>query len=526
MPMSVIRDTELLRKSRFIRAKKRFSASRLISTRQLKLHPTRQLGAAFLVMIMLICMILALNYALPELYRMARSNYAFSISKPWIYTHVSFADGMPRTVLTVQDIRQIASLDQVSYTSALWSEQVNLMMELDGEAPEYFRYGGGENGHLYPEDGFWSRHEREEYEIMREEVGIEEGKEAVVYRLTVLDDVQMKKLEGYVESGKIDWAAIDAGREVIAYAPDIWMEITYNEEGEETGYSSYTGDEDTDRYGQWNRKIENDAFYAGQELDVVQLFLYQDEAEQFSQSDDDFEEKVYSAAHWADASVTVGAVLTGGSLNDLEAEPAPSIITSFAGARAMGLTLGAPNVLIGLNGEVDLETEKNLEERIAAIAARGEGAYLFNEMEWYRENQQRFKSMLLVFICVTLVFFAVSVGIIAGNVSRRVRAESRMIGTLRAVGADAKAVAGCYVGQIAMSIAIGAAATLALYGWGLWFMYRTTTYTFQEYSGYSLISIASALLVATGCYACCRWSLSMRLRSVMARSIIENIREL
>ncbi len=527
MPMSVIRDTELLRKSKSIRAKKRFSAPRLISLRQLKLHPTRQFGAAFLVMVMLVCVILALNYALPEIYRMARGNYAFSISKPWIHTYVDFADGMPRTAVTVQDIQQIASLDHVSYAAASWSEQVNLIVELGGEAPEYFRYGGRGNDHLYPEDRLWSTHTQEEYEILREELGIEEGKDVVVYGLTVLDDAQLKKLDRYVESGKIDRAAIDAGREVIVYAPDIWVNVTYNEDGEVTGYGSYSGDEDTGRYGEWDRKLENEVFYAGQELGVNQMFLYQDEAERLSQSDDDFERKAYEMAHRADASVTVSAVLTGGSLNDLEYHPGPSIITTLAGARAMGMTVGAPNVMIGLEGEVDLETEKYLEGRIEAIAARGEGAHLFNQMAWYRENQQRFKSMLLVFACVTLVFFAVSVSIIAGNVGRRVRAESRMIGTLRAVGADAKAVAGCYVGQIVMSVAMGTAVTLAGYGALLLHFFRADDgYSFQVFGEYAPISVASALLIAAGCYACCRWSLSMSLKSVMKKSIIENIREL
>ena len=145
-------------------------------------------------------------------------------------------------------------------------------------------------------------------------------------------------------------------------------------------------------------------------------------------------------------------------------------------------------------------------------------------MKWYRENQQMFRNMLLVFLCMTLVFFAVSVSIIAGIVGLRVRAENRMIGTLRAVGADAKAVAGCYVGQIVMSVLLGTVFALALYGMFLFGI--ADSYTFYDLSPYIPHTLISILLVSAGCYFCCRWSLNMSLRSVMKKSIIENIREL
>ena len=521
MPMSVIRDTELLRKSKSIKAKKRFSAPRLISVRQLKLHPTRQIGAAFLTAIMLICMIIGINYALPQLSKVVDDSYAFDIGDPWGWIPVDFADAMPRTALTVQDVRQIAALDHVAYAGARWSTQVNLIMEMGETAPEYFRYSW-ENDQLYPEEA--SKYVLEEYEIVRELLDIERGKEVVTYNLIVLDDSQMSRLERYVESGKIDMAAVNAGREVIAYAPDIWLEISYDENGKENGYGSYSGDEREGKYYQWNKKVENDAFHAGQEMDIVQMYLYADEAEQYSQSDEDFERKVYSAAHRNEASVTVGAVLMGGSLNDLDVDVRGGMITSVAGAQAMGMELGAPYVNIGLNGEVDQETETYLQERIEAIAARGEGTSVFNQMAWYRENQQMFRNMLLVFLCMTLVFFAVSVSIIAGNVGRRVRAESRMIGTLRAVGADAKAVAGCYIGQIVMSVALGTSFALALYG--VFLLGIADSYTFYDLSPYIPHTLISVLLVSTGCYFCCRQSLNMSLRSVMKKSIIENIREL
>ena len=54
MPMSVIRDTAMLRRSRGVKSKKEFSATRLIASRQVRFNPTRQIGAALLVGTMLL----------------------------------------------------------------------------------------------------------------------------------------------------------------------------------------------------------------------------------------------------------------------------------------------------------------------------------------------------------------------------------------------------------------------------------------------------------------------------------------
>ena len=55
MPMSVIRDTAMLRRSKGVKSKKVFSATRLIASRQVRFNPTRQFGAALLVGLMLLC---------------------------------------------------------------------------------------------------------------------------------------------------------------------------------------------------------------------------------------------------------------------------------------------------------------------------------------------------------------------------------------------------------------------------------------------------------------------------------------
>ena len=55
MPMNVIQDSATLRRSKGVKSKKEFSTPRLMASRQLRLNPTRQIGSALLVALMLFC---------------------------------------------------------------------------------------------------------------------------------------------------------------------------------------------------------------------------------------------------------------------------------------------------------------------------------------------------------------------------------------------------------------------------------------------------------------------------------------
>ena len=51
---------------------------------------------------------------------------------------------------------------------------------------------------------------------------------------------------------------------------------------------------------------------------------------------------------------------------------------------------------------------------------------------------------IMILSGMILLFFAVSVFMQMTGVSRQIRSDTRMIGTLRAVGADLKTLVGCY----------------------------------------------------------------------------------
>ena len=113
MPMSVIRDTELLRKTKGIKSKKQFRVHSLISRRLLRLYPSRQIGSILLVALMLFCVVCAIicvNVGSPYI---AKDTPAFVITTQNSGNY-GFVSILPNHPLSNQSLAQINKLPNVS----------------------------------------------------------------------------------------------------------------------------------------------------------------------------------------------------------------------------------------------------------------------------------------------------------------------------------------------------------------------------------------------------------------------------
>ena len=542
MPMGVLRDTALLRKAASFQSKQSFRATELIAARQLRIHPWRQLGAALMVMATLICTAFVGEMGYDAMSELSRSHpVAFTLTPyGWIAAHgYAFAAMKPENQLSEQDVAQIRNLPQVAYASFDGQTDVNLIF--NGELPEYFQtmagttgraddgetvweysvFGGGSGMNylaltdddpeppeaLYEEDSaaWYRRNTWEKYRQMRAvmEAHNLSGK-PIRLTLFIIDLSQVDFTDGIAE-GKVDLAAIDAGEQVLVYAPTYYVSKTEN------------GDLIAATYV-WNRRealaeYHNDYFYAGQRLDLTQLLC-----------DSPAGTETYDAwlAGYAqmernDATVTVGAVLDGKSIRD----EALCLLTTEAGARALGFPATfVSGMQISLTGDVDRETEEALEARLERIAMRGD-MRVYNWLQSWREEVASMKQAFALFIALLLLFFTVAVAMQVGNAGRRIRSDARMIGTLRAVGADEKALLGCYRLPLLLTTGIGTALGIALYlVFAVWYSSQTMLHLHPY-------AIAPAMLVlAALCALCCLEGLKMRLKTVLDQSIVENIREL
>lgn len=532
MPMSVIRDTAMLRRSKRIRSQKNFSAPKLISARQVRFHPSRQIGASALVGLMLLCVGL-LSVMLSEYHNYSyREQAGFTLYNshgiPAIECRIQTYDTTP---ISDQSLAQLRGLDHVK--SIRISRELSVMAILP-QVPRYAvmtannmqlgildeemaaiadEWVGGMLGDVGYVEQYWAE-ERELYLKFLSDYKIQGEAYCMALQTVELTEENVKTLESTLESGKINVDAINAGQEVIVVAPQVWVKKFTT-----GGYTIATSQEQAEQMrgeGDAVQMAWNDSFYVGQSLPLLQLYE--------TESD--------GPVYRNDETVTVGAVLDDVMLGWVYVSDQPIILTTEQGLRNLNLRAeGISQISVFLKGELTLEQEQTLERQITAIFRRTDGYTVYNQAEAYREREQEDRQTVLLMISISLVFFAVAVGMIVSSVTRQLQNEGRTIGMLRAVGADERAILGCYSGQIKASIGGGLAISL-----GLWLLYlllsiiQNLTYmhlkeileSFTPLLGVVAVTPVLAML----CGLTCKILLRKRIREIVNRSIIENIKEL
>ena len=483
MPMSVIRDTAVLRKVSHIKSSKQFRVQNLISKRMLRLNPGRQVGAMVLSALMLFSVACVSYAASIGVNVWAPDSPAFEIrvENGSSNGYVHFIDG---EAMSDQSLAQINALPHISGIVIERNIPAKILLP---EKSNYLNEGTLGDANME--------------ETTRKYLEVDGAVYECYIQTVVLDSETLANYKGWLEDGDIDIDAINAGREVIIAAPMIWSGVnqdghTYSRRGPEQLDDSEV------------LKAENDCFYAGQQLPVYRMYTMSREY-----SDDPF-----ANAQTEQTTVTVGAVL-----NDFKGGywSTAVIITTEQGIHNMGLYAnGMDDYRIYLDGEIDTPTEEKLVEQINAIAARSEAAEVVNLLESHRENQQNKQSLLVVFGAITLVFMAVSVSMIVSSNTRRIQSDGRLIGMLRAVGAEERTILDIYSGQVTVSIVGGFVLTV----FAFWFM-NAIDFLYIN-NAPILLGLAVMVVLALISWVMCRFFLKLRIREIIRKSIIDNIREL
>ena len=555
LPMGVLRDTALLRKASKFMSKKDFHSTRLIAGRQLRLHPWRQAGAALMVAAALLCSAMVGEIVYDAVGEFARARpVAFTLypahtegsaaSSPY-----RFADLNPQNVLSNADLAQLRTTPHIETATIDASLFVELLLP-DGTDPAYFssligtRYtaydGDGTDYEpiplVYsilnaPEGGYLSRTETDPvppepdpenydsviawsdyltYEQMRAAVDALSLSGRPVSLCLYVADLENADYSDCVAEGKVDIAAIDAGEQILVYAPTIGIYSIGSEDA-----PIYIAAAVERWYGEPVSKLENDYFHAGMPLYLAQILCDGVPAAEESYG---VWKSAYSQMECRDAAPTVGAVLTKAPIKADEI----CLITTEKGAKAMGFTFThLTTVSIYLDGDVDRETEESLVGRIRRIGMRGD-MKLRNWLQFWREEVDSIRKVSALFGGMMLLFFTVAVAMQVSGASRRIRADSRMIGTLRAVGADEKSLLEVYRLPMIITTAIGTVLAVLLY-----LAVASWIHSLMADVNVNLV-VVIAIMAALGvlCTLCCLAGLRMRLKTVLDQSIVENIREL
>ena len=197
-----------------------------------------------------------------------------------------------------------------------------------------------------------------------------------------------------------------------------------------------------------------------------------------------------------------------------------SVITTPKGAEALGLILPNPEyVNIWLSGNPQPEKEAEIEEKISQTAMRA-WMDVDNQLKVNREYQAKKTRQVLLFAALILLCFAVSVFMQVSGTTRQIRAETRTIGTLRAVGADLETLVGCY--RLPVWACAAAALVPCLLFYGITEIPGARLFT----ENHPLIMIPVLIAMAACVAAACITGIRERLAAVTQESIVDNIREL
>ena len=532
LPMGVLRDTALLRRMGRVKSRSSYKPARLIAWRQNRLHPLRPLGAGALTGLMLVCMLSALSLFSQMSDQVIRSNAAFSAYFYMDYaTTNSYYTMLPDRALSAGDIAQIEALpgvkkarersaanvcwitdsapsyltnaDLYTYSYLLSEEELLRRAHTQDDAQLYDYLDTSDEGMIEIR-----REAAETNERVRRETGAEAGEALVPLGLMVLDDEALRSYASDVAEGAIDLDAINRGEQVLLCAPDRYVRI-------ETKNGKVIGARMSNKPFQGATLIaHNDGdFSAGETLEL--MLLTGPEADFTAQSAEGF----YAGLEERRAAVTIGAVLN----NTTSLYGMDSAVTLFAtrrGLNAMGFSMDRVDSLdIYTEGAMSAEEEQALSESVESILRRADNMSFYDELETARAARQQNAMVMTALLSVALLFFAVAVSMITGGVTRRIRADACMIGTLRAVGADAKTVAGCYRMQILLSIALGLLVGLAC-------MIALLTSYYGRVWWMRIAAPVCVLGFSALCYAACMLALRSRIRETISRSIVENIREM
>ena len=552
MPMGVLRDTGLLRRAGKLRNHTEFKTDKLIAGRRVRLHPLRQAGTAGMIALTLLSTLL-LGEVVMNVRQKDKDMPAFvmdSLSGN-VWSSEPFAELINDAEDVRYDIQKIASYDGVTRVSSSTGIDANLLMP---EVPEYFRgktlyttfpesgekivHNFGALGGVGGESTDWLFYTDEELadarartnedwtamdcvnnvdrmELLRSQLNITDSIVPIYIHIVDLDPAL---LQDYVTSGSIDPDKLDSGEQVLVYAPTVCARRNENK----SVYINCDNMPDQVRESEWDVVIRNDYFKAGMPLSLLELAGNSESGESLPMEQTIGSEwkSWYQSLEAIRTETTIGAVLSGPAHPDGLYLNWFTVIISNRGAQAMGLRLPNPQTTeVYCSRKITEDQEEFIDRQLNQIGTRG-WMSVENQLQIARNRQAKKLREILILTGMILLFFAVSVFMQMTSVSRQIRSDTRMIGTLRAVGADLRTLVGCY----RLPVWICAAAALIPC---LLFYVVTEINTFRLFThNHPVVMIPVLAVLAAVVALACTAGIRSRMIKVARQPIVENIREL
>ncbi len=524
-PMRALRDASLTQRlhKQNMRTKKQYTVASHLARRNRKLYRSNLISISLLAagsIVVLSVLLVTGNLAIPTA---STYTYDFSLSNGSLQTDQGgmnydfYASAIPQ-----QDLNTVENLSSVDSVDAIEKSTINVFPDFITD----YMLLDGVNGNLN-----YLTEENEWFEQLKQMYGYQDD----YYNTLIagMTDGLLTALSDYVIEGEINLDKLDAGEEVLVFAPSYIACAEGSDDLQLTdrNYTDTAGTEWTVRYFSENplemtdalytadQVYENDMFHAGDELPLSVLYTGAADVNPL-----DLEGQFGRE----DTTVTIGAVIDANSILSVDME-AGAIITSISGMQALGYPLRYNNIYVSLSANTSIEMEEYLEEHIQSIAASSDGTTFANHLAIARAERNQVAANTVASLSIIILLFAICMSMISNTISARILASRRSIGMLRAVGASEREIVSSYLLQLAPpllgGIAFGMIASV-IAAYSLQYLTAVNEELANTLWLSDVIPVWQPLLFAlvllqAGCLTARR-----KVRAVLKSSIVDNIREL
>lgn len=340
----------------------------------------------------------------------------------------------------------------------------------------------------------------EDYENEKKDLKI--SKEYCSINLNAYDEAQFKMAEKYVADGKINYSALKSGDEIVLIAPKK-VEATGKIGVTKTFESAQNFDKDIGKKTVGSKTLAkaDSPYKAGDKI-------------------------TFRLKSGEEKTVKIGAIIHPYSYENTSVNFSSNfqIATTIDGMRAFDKNLKYNLLFINASEEVNDKIDEEITEELSTYTEKY-GGYLNSIYENHQFLEKQKMLEIVTIVSILIICFAVSLSIINNAMSARIRESKREIGTLRAVGADERALTKSFINQMTSMFTLGIGI-----GFGLYILSFVVIKIIGKYLYDINLALTfnplPAIIISLVLFLLCSINLWVKVRKEMKNSIVENIREL
>ncbi|MGN0461985.1 MAG: ABC transporter permease [Ruminococcus sp.] len=353
----------------------------------------------------------------------------------------------------------------------------------------------------------------EEYNSYKKDLQI--TKEQIRTEIFAYEKSEIDVLQKVLTDGKIDYNKLTSGEEIILVAPqkaELVCKISNKSVAITHRFDNRIGKYSSD----YDSVLTAECPYnVGDEIElVIGTYSY----------DEKNDEEVVSSVERK--KVKVGAIVSPNKLGYYVNGLSPqdfSIMTTIEGLNNFQKNVPYTNLSFDVNEEVDDELDLQITEEMSDYTEKYDTG-LTSDYSFIQIQKTERQLMLVGIIAIVIIGFAVCISIINNSISAQIRENKRVIGTLRAVGADQKELSKAYIYQM-----------LSMFGWGTGLGYGLFLLilgivkigTLKTGGNFEFIfNPWFTVAMTVFAFALCSINVFSKVKKEMKNSIVENIREL